>query len=128
MKYLIDTHVLIWFSEGDRRLPERIRRLILDRGNQRFVSHASIWEMTIKQSISKLTLQHSLSKYENLLQQNHFTMLPSAFPHFEVLATLPFHHQDPFDRLMIAQAISENLTLISHDPKIALYPVRVESF
>lgn len=93
-----------------------------------FVSHAAIWEMTIKYSLGKLALEHSLSEWENLLLQNHFDLLPSTFRHFETLASLPFHHQDPFDRLMIAQAIAENFTLISHDPKFSMYPVRLEVF
>lgn len=128
MNYLIDTHVLLWFGEGNAQLPSHIQRIMLDKQNNLFVSHAAIWEMTIKHSLGKLNLQRSLPEWESLLRQNHFAMLPSTFWHFETLASLPFHHQDPFDRLMIAQAIAEDFTVVTHDSKFGMYPVRLEKF
>lgn len=124
MNYLIDTHALLWFGAGSSQLPTRIRQIMLDKQNDLFVSHASIWEMTIKHSLGKLDLQRSLSERETLLRENHFTLLPSIFRHFETLDTLPHHHQDPFDRLMIAQAIADNMVVVSNDSAFDDYPVQ----
>ncbi len=128
MNYLIDTHVLIWFGETDPQLPARIRNIIEDTDNNIFVSHAAIWEMSIKMSLGKLQVTYSLDEWEGFLRENDFLMLPSTFQHFQTLLTLPFHHQDPFDRLMIAQAIAEDFTLITHDPKFKEYPVPLKFF
>lgn len=128
MNYLLDTHVLIWYAEGDEKLPERIKSLILDPNNSVFISYVSIWEMAIKISLGKLVAQFSLTEWETLLQGEGFLNLPMSFKHFEQLLTLPFHHNDPFDRLLIAQAIAEDLTIISHDSRFSSYPVFLEAF
>jgi PIN domain nuclease of toxin-antitoxin system len=128
MNYLLDTHALIWYGEGSARLPQRIRAIIADPQNQIFVSHSSIWEMAIKMSLGKLTLTLQLPDWENLLRQKGFTPLLTSFRHFEELLLLSFHHQDPFDRLLIAQAIAEDFTIITHDPKFHPYPVKLEFF
>ena len=128
MNYLIDTHVLIWFTEGDAQLPLNIRSLIADPKNTVFVSHACIWEIAIKTSIGKLNVTLSLPELEASHEKNGFVELPTCFHHFGALINLPQHHQDPFDRLIIAQAISENYTVISHDPKFKLYTVKLLSF
>lgn len=128
MNYLIDTHTLIWYAEGDKRLPDRIRNLIDDHNNNVFVSYASIWEMSIKISISKLTLKIPLTHWESLLQENGFSLLTPNFQHFERLIILPFHHNDPFDRLIIAQALTDNLTLITYDSQFSKYQLALEAF
>lgn len=128
MTYLLDTHTLIWFGEGNPKLPESVRSIVIDPANAIFVSHASIWEMTIKVSLGKLTLRLSLPEWENLLHENHFLSLTTTFRHFEVLKMLPYHHADPFDRLLIAQAMVENMTVITHDAKFQPYPVQVAFF
>lgn len=128
MKYLLDTHVLIWYAMGDKRLPEHIRSIILDVENEMWVSAASIWEMTIKSSLGKLEVHFTLPEWEAILQENYFDLLPNSFLHFEVLRNLPFFHNDPFDRLILAQAIAENCTLITHDRQFQLYPVNLEFF
>ena len=128
MKYLLDTHTLIWFGEGNDKLPIRIRELILDPSNLIFISHASIWEMTIKVSLGKLVLEHALTDWEELLAKNHISTIVSAFSHFDVLKSLPYHHNDPFDRMIIAQAISEEFTIITHDSKFQLYTAKLEYF
>ena len=125
MNYLIDTHVLIWFGETDEQLPLSTRNIIEEVGNNIFVSHASIWEMAIKMSLGKLQVSYTLPEWEKFLQENAFLMLPNKFSHYEVLLSLPFHHQDPFDRLLIAQAIAEDFTIITHDPKFRAYPVKL---
>jgi PIN domain nuclease of toxin-antitoxin system len=128
MKYLIDTHVLIWFSEDDQRLPTRIKTILEDNDSEIFVSHATIWEMAIKISLGKLKILNSLDDWEQVLAKNSIALIPNSFKHYQILLSLPLHHQDPFDRLIIAQAISEDFTLISHDPKFSDYPVKLETF
>lgn len=128
MNYLIDTHILIWFTEGDAQLPLNIREVIIDPQNTIFVSHVSIWEIAIKTAIGKLNLSLSLPELEKSLGKNGFSELSTRFSHFEALANLPLHHQDPFDRLLVAQAIAEDFTVVSHDPKFKFYPVKLLSF
>ena len=128
MKYLIDTHILIWFGETNDRLPIRVREIIEDTSNVLYVSHASIWEMTIKMSLGKLKVIYTLSEWESFLLTNKFILLPTSFKHYQVLQLLPPHHLDPFDRLIIAQAIAEDFTVITHDPKFSAYPVKLATF
>jgi len=128
MKYLIDTHVLIWFSEDDNRLPVRIKSIIEDDSSEVFVSHATIWEMSIKMSLGKLKLSYSIAELEQILTKNGIALLLNSFQHYQVLISLPLHHQDPFDRLIIAQGIAKDFTVISHDPKFPAYPVKLETF
>lgn len=128
MNYLLDTHALIWFVEGDAKLPQRIRALISDPSNDIWVSHASIWEIAIKTALSKIQLSLSLSGLEQFLTTHNFSALPTRFPHFEELLRLPFHHDDPFDRLLIAQAIAEDFIAITHDARFKAYPLKLEFF
>lgn len=116
--YLLDTHVLIWWLTQATELPIEIRRLIEDENKIFFVSIASAWEMAIKRNLGKLETPDDL---EEALRQNQFQALPINFMHIEKLAVLPNHHRDPFDRMLIAQAISENLTIITHDSQFQSY-------
>ncbi len=125
MKYLIDTHVLIWHAENNTALKPSILSILNDPANDLFVSHASLWEMAIKVSIGKLKLGYSIQQLELLLLQNGFVLLPFDFAHYQVLSILPFHHNDPFDRMIIAQAMSENIEIITHDEKFKGYKVGV---
>lgn len=122
MRYLIDTHVLIWHAEN-QNLSQQVLDIINDPQNIIYVSHATLWEMTIKVSIGKLKLNFNIYEFPILLAQNQFTILPFDFKCYELLAQLPFHHQDPFDRMLIAQSQSENIPIITHDDKIKLYNV-----
>lgn len=122
MRYLIDTHVLIWHAEN-QNLSQQVIDIINDPQNIIYVSHATLWEMTIKVSIGKLKLNFDISEFPTLLAQNQFTVLPFDFKSYELLVQLPFHHQDPFDRMLIAQAQSENIPIITQDDKIKLYNV-----
>ena len=116
MKLLLDTHTLLWFIAGSASLSAYARRLIEDVSNEKFVSIASIWETAIKVSIGKMTLSAPFDVlFPHQLQINGFDLLPVKVEHTSVITTLPFHHQDPFDRLLIAQAIEEKLTLVSVD-------------
>jgi len=125
MKYLIDTHVLIWHGENNPALKPHVLAMLNDPTNEILVSHASLWEMAIKISLGKLTLGFPISQLEAALQQNGFELLSFDFGHYQAFSTLPFHHYDPFDRMMIAQAIVEDIEIITHDDKFRLYPVKI---
>jgi PIN domain nuclease of toxin-antitoxin system len=124
MKLLADTHIFVWFFEGDRRLSTHHWHLIEDAGNEVFLSFASIWEMTIKVSLRKLELSipfHSLLEVE--IPRSNFSILESRLSHLIELEHLPFHHRDPFDRMIIAQSFVEKMPLITSDPTFKYYEV-----
>ncbi len=127
MRLLLDTHAFLWFIEGDPNLSSTARSLIEDEENQRFLSTASLWEMSIKVSIGKLTLTMS---FTDLLVQhiygNAIELLSIQASHLDELTKLPFHHKDSFDRLIIAQAIAEKIAVISQDDLFANYPVTLQ--
>jgi PIN domain nuclease of toxin-antitoxin system len=124
MRVLLDTHAFLWFVLGDPQLSRNARNRIEDPGNEKLVSPASYWEIAIKISLNKYTLSHP---YEEFMQQgiagNGFMILPIEPRHTAALASLPFHHRDPFDRLIIAQAMVEQIPVISGDEAFAAYPV-----
>lgn len=127
MRVLLDTHVLIWYLEGDS-LPPSILNLLEDESNDRIVSIVSLWELTIKVSLRKLQLSKTLDEIQaHLLSKINFEILNIELPHLNHLIDLPKfdYHKDPFDRLLIAQAISEQLTIISADRHFSDYPVPV---
>ncbi len=126
MRYLLDTHVLIWHGEN-QNLNQNILDIINNPENEILISYATIWEMTIKVSIGKLKLNFSIAEFPRLLAENQFSILPMDFKHYEILSELPFHHQDPFDRMLIAQAIAEDISIITHDSKMALYNAKIIS-
>lgn len=125
MKYLIDTHILIWFLEGNVSLSKRAKNIIIDTDNQLFVSIASLWEMTIKMSIGKLKLSKTLPEIIAQMESDGINTLSIEEEHLLTLLALPFHHNDPFDRLLIAQAQTENLVLITDDSKFNSYNISV---
>jgi PIN domain nuclease of toxin-antitoxin system len=125
MEYLIDTHILLWYLDGNIALPEEIANL-LDSSKRIIVSTVSLWELTIKASLNKIELSNSLEQIQQELDSNRkFEILNISFAHLNTLSGLPHYHRDPFDRLLIAQAISENLTIISADRHFKAYPVQV---
>ncbi len=123
MKLLLDTHILLWWLGGDPRLPTHLHALIEDRRHPVSVSVASLWEMTIKAAIGKLELQDDLRTIEAILHCQGITILPVQVQHLEKLLELPQHHRDPFDRLIIAQAIAEQMTVLSDDGEFPAYSV-----
>ncbi|RYU85877.1 type II toxin-antitoxin system VapC family toxin [Mucilaginibacter terrigena] len=125
MKILLDAHTLIWFTEGDAKLSFNAKTEIAKDENQRFISIASLWEIVIKTSIGKLELNQSIIDVKTVLDVNNISLLGINFNHLSILLNLPQHHKDPFDRLIISQAISENLTIISSDQHFSAYPVPV---
>ncbi len=120
MKYLLDTHVLLWWLTDPEKIKSKAQEIISNRSNHIFVSSASFWEMAIKKSIGKLTLPHNL--LEAVTTEN-FKLLPIMPDESLGVADLPFIHLDPFDRLLIMQAKLNDLVLITNDAKIAEYPV-----
>jgi len=123
MNYLLDTHTLIWFLEGAASLSRTALEEIEKEGNTCYVSIASIWEIAIKISINKLEMNISFDKLNQLIWQNSFELIPISFQHTKKLLEMPFHHRDPFDRMIISQAIIENLTIISKDNNFTFYDI-----
>jgi PIN domain nuclease of toxin-antitoxin system len=124
MRLLLDTHTLLWFCEGNPALSASARKAIEDRTNERYVSHVTAWEVALKLAVGKLQLQVPYATlFSGVLLANGFGFLLPDFPHFEATLTLPFHHRDPFDRLLNAQPMTERMTLISCDPHMAPYGV-----
>ena len=124
-RFLIDTHVLVWYLDGNKRLSGEVRDLINDDDNSVAVSIASIWELAIKLSLKKIETKISLPDIEAYIIEREFTMLNISFKHLNALSALLIHHRDPFDRLLIAQALTEDLTIISADKEFQAYPVPV---
>lgn len=125
MTFLIDTHVLIWYIEGDTRLEQGVISVIENSNNRICVSNASLWEMAIKISIGKLKISLAFEELERFLKVHDFGILDFNFSHLNTLITLPSHHGDPFDRLIISQALTENYTIISHDKSFDNYTVEI---
>jgi PIN domain nuclease of toxin-antitoxin system len=117
MRLLLDTHVFIWWRANDPRLRKKAVDAIA-RGSVVFVSAASVWEAAIKQSLGRLELPESVDAGA---LASGFTRLPIGFSHAAAIATLPRHHNDPFDRMLVAQAIAERLTLVTHDRRFEPY-------
>ena len=125
MKLLLDSHALLWFDGGDRRLSPRARRALEDGAAELFVSAASIWELAIKSSRSRLTLPKPIDDYVVELQESGYRLLPITGAHAAGVARLPFHHHDPFDRLLAVQALAEQMPLVSRDRIFKKYGVDV---
>ncbi|MDA3892808.1 MAG: type II toxin-antitoxin system VapC family toxin [Salinivirgaceae bacterium] len=123
MNLLLDTHVVLWFITDNPKLPQNLKRIIEDESNTCFISMASLWEVGIKYSIGRLELQIKLEELFKIIEESGIQVLPISTEHILVNTTLAFIHQDPFDRLIIAQSISENLTLVSKDQYFSKYPV-----
>jgi PIN domain nuclease of toxin-antitoxin system len=122
MKLLLDTHILIWWLSQEQRLSQAEIDLITDSDNFIFVSAATAWEIAVKKMIGKLEAPDDLP---TALAINNFLELPITIEHSQKLYQLPLHHNDPFDRIMVAQAMSEDLTFMTRDAKIALYDIKI---
>jgi PIN domain nuclease of toxin-antitoxin system len=125
MNLLLDTHAFLWFVSGDARLSAVARTLIEDGGNLKLVSIASLWEMAIKLSMGRLTFNSSFEDFvPRQMEINGFDLFHVQVQHLAKIVSLPFHHRDPFDRLLAGQCLSDGLDLISCDPVFDLYGVR----
>ena len=125
MNLLLDTHAFIWFLNGDNQLPLSIKNLIADTGNRCYLSIASIWEIAIKASLNKLELQGDFNQIAGFLNDNDIEVLPITFVHIQHLLHLNFYHHDPFDRIIIAQALTENLNIATKDEVFYKYGVNI---
>jgi PIN domain nuclease of toxin-antitoxin system len=122
MRLLLDTHAFLWFVLKDAKLSAAARALILDPNNEVLLSPASCWEIAIKVSIGKYTLPEPFGVFmPREISNNQFDLLEIEVAHTAVVAALPFHHRDPFDRLLVAQALAEKIPLISADPVFDAY-------
>lgn len=122
MRYLLDTHIFLWWLEDNKNLKEKTKEIIKDPKNQIFISIASAWEMSIKSHIGKLTLKTSI---ENCFESSSFLTLDIVLSHISQLESLPKYHNDPFDRMLIAQSLTENLIFITDDSKIRKYNLKI---
>ena len=126
MKLLLDSHAFVWWSSEPEKLSPRARASCEDSNNMLLLSVASVWEMQIKLQLGKLKLDAPLrTLIENQQRNNGLLILPIEIEHALALDTLPLHHKDPFDRMLIAQANAEELFLISKDEIIKAYPVKL---
>jgi PIN domain nuclease of toxin-antitoxin system len=125
MKILLDTHAFLWFVDDNPRLSQPARVLIESEDSEPFLSVASLWEIAIKISLGKLTLNQSYEVFiPHHMALNGIGILHISIEHTAAVTTLPFHHRDPFDRLLVAQSKIENVTLISADPAFDAYGVK----
>jgi PIN domain nuclease of toxin-antitoxin system len=120
MTLLLDTHVLLWWLDNPRLLSRQGKKVIEDGRNRIYVSAAVAWEIAIKKSLGKLDAPDNL---DEMIDANRFSPLPVTIPHALGVMSLPDHHRDPFDRILIAQALHEGFRLVTRDQEIAKYPV-----
>ncbi|MBQ4377845.1 MAG: type II toxin-antitoxin system VapC family toxin [Treponema sp.] len=124
MKYLLDTHALLWFLFNNPNLSKNARDVITSK-DKVYTSIVTVWEIAIKRSIKKLDIEYSSSGLKELCEKENIEILPLLEKHIDLIHEMPFFHNDPFDRMIIAQAQSENLSIITKDSKIKLYDVNV---
>ncbi|MBP9095662.1 MAG: type II toxin-antitoxin system VapC family toxin [Ignavibacteria bacterium] len=125
MKLLIDTQILIWYAESNPKLTNNFVQLISDNSNDVFLSIVSLWEITIKKSLGKLNFNLTLNEIESILLLNNFKILQFDVNDLQVLLELPYHHSDPFDRMIISQAICGDYLLLSNDSKFKNYKLKL---
>ena len=124
MDLLLDTHSLIWFLNGDKKLSDKVKTFIEDPTNSKIVSIASIWEIAIKLSLDKFRFPKGFKHFLDMVEDNGFEILPITFEHAIELSTLEFIHRDPFDRLLIAQCMADKLIIVTKDDNIKRYNVK----
>ena len=122
MNVLLDTHAFLWLVTDDERLSQTARETFLNLENMLFFSAASLWEICIKKSLGKISLKNGwLQTIQDEMELNAILWLPIQMPHCAEVTKLPFHHRDPFDRMLIAQAIVENMGILSRDNHFSAY-------
>ncbi|MBN1970164.1 MAG: type II toxin-antitoxin system VapC family toxin [Candidatus Delongbacteria bacterium] len=125
MNLSIDTHAFLWYITGDKQLPDKIVQIIGDTSNRCFISIASIWEIVIKLSLDKLEIKGGFATIEDFLLNNDFEILPIDFDDTRRLLALEYHHRDPFDRMIIAQAQTTNSVVVSKDKLFKNYDIKL---
>ena len=123
MKYLLDTHVVLWAAENSPLLSEKVKTVILNENAEKFVSVASAWEIAIKLGTQKLHLDGGLPEFFRMIDCNGFITLSVEREYLQLITQLPDFHKDPFDRLIVATAITENMTLVTVDENIQKYNI-----
>ncbi len=124
MKLLLDTHTFLWFVNDNPKLSDHLKDLIEDTNNVSYLSVASLWEMSIKYNLGKLTLDPSYEEFvDREVTTSAIQLLNIELEHLRINATLPFHHRDPFDRLIIAQSMAEDIPIVSVDLAFDKYSV-----
>jgi len=122
MNLLLDTHVLLWWLDDPLEMDGRARKSIADGNNVVFISAAVIWEIRIKQALGKLIIPPDFQK---VLEQEPFDTMPITIEHAHKVGDLPAYHRDPFDRMLVAQATVEKLTLVTHDHYLKKYGIQI---
>jgi PIN domain nuclease of toxin-antitoxin system len=126
VRVLLDTHAFLWWIADDRRLSDRAREIIGDGRNELYFSAASGWEISIKAGLGRLEVPDDLDQFiADQLSRNAIQALPIYLRHALHTRTLPDHHRDPFDRILVSQAVLEEMPLLSADPQVSRYPVEV---
>lgn len=126
MKLLLDTSTFLWYISGDSRVPDKVREAIAIDGTETYLSSVSVWEMSVKHGLGKLSLPAPAAVYAREQRQRQgFVALPLHEDDVEHLAKLPDHHRDPFDRMLICQTLQHGLKLVTNDSAILRYPVPV---
>lgn len=125
MKYLLDTHAFLWFINGDSKISLKARSAIERPGNIKYISIASFWEIAIKLSIGKLELDMPFLELKSHIMNNGFEILPLLFEHTFELTKMNLFHKDPFDRIIIAQAVIEKLIIIGKDSNFGRYDIKM---
>ena len=121
MNYIIDTHILLWYMKGDSRISTETEEKIENFSNNIWISNASLWEMAVKVNIGKLELNGNLKDIKNYIDEKGIHLIEFDAEDLDMLQRLPFHHQDPFDRLIIAQTKAKSLEIISNDWQVNKY-------
>ncbi len=125
MKYLIDTHTLLWIVTKNKKLSKKVKDIYLNSENQIFISLASLWEMAIKINLKKLSINEPLKDFvKNQIKSNDINILDIKTKHILLLENLPYYHKDPFDRLIISQSINEQIPLLSFDKVFDKYSIK----
>lgn len=125
VRLLLDTHVALWAIADSPQLPAKARRLILDPDNEIFVSAASVWEISIKHSLGRGSMPVAGDEALQYFRDAGYVLLPISAEHAAAVESLPPHHADPFDRILLAQAVHEPLHLLTHDAVLARYDAPV---
>lgn len=125
MNVLLDTNAILFLTLTESQLPTAVTRLLDNSANSLLISPISPWEIAIKMCIGKLTLNVSFDRYwEQAIESYHFQFLPIELRHTQLLTSLPLHHRDPFDRMLVAQALVENLPIVSSDVALDAYGIQ----
>ena len=125
MRVLLDTHALLWLITGDKRLSKTSMKIFLNTDNRLYFSIISLWEICIKKSLDKISLKNNwLDIIQEEMKTNSIQWLPVEVHHCAKVIELPFYHRDPFDRMLIAQAMTEDLSILSRDNRFSAYDIK----